>query len=70
MILLTAKLGNGGKDCFPNFIKVPKTNEYILYASSHVEDTTKVTHRKLKKIIIDELIDHPIDKMLAKKRER
>ena len=43
------------------FLKVTKTNAYILYALSHVEGTTKVSPRKFKKTLIDKLTDYLTD---------
>ena len=63
IIFLKAKLWNSGKDFSPFFFKVTKANAYILYALSHVEGTTKVSPRKLKKTLIDKLIDYLIDIM-------
>ena len=63
-MFLIRKLGNVGKYCLPDFFKVTKTNAYILYALSRVEGTTKAFLQKLKKTLVDELIDHPIDTML------
>ena len=64
-MFLIRQLWNVGKYCLPDFFKVTKTNAYIIYASSRVEGTTKAFLRRLKKTLVDELIDHPIDTMLA-----
>ena len=47
-----------------------KRQRHVFFVFYHVEGTTKLSLWKLKNILIDELLNNPIDIMLAKRRER